>query len=250
MADDLDQLLDSALEDFSKADLGHAQRSGAPVSSSTATVQGLGMGLPELKAKKRGKERVAAPVNNASSRASEALEKLTQQTREAVRGLESVTAASGTGGAGGVGGGGLGKDEEGMVEEFVKQFEQLAESQDVNSIVETMMQQLLSKEILQEPMKEIGERYPKWLEEHKNGLSLEEYESYHHQYEIILKLNEVYEHDPNNYKMIVDLMQKIQQLGHPPDDIIQELAPAFDLSNLDGQLNPELPEPASDCCIM
>lgn len=104
------------------------QRSGgAPASSSTATVQGLGMGLPGLKAKKKGKERVAGSVNNASSRASEALEKLTQQTREAVRGLESATAASGTGGAGGVGG--LGKDEEGMVEEFVKQFEQLSESQ-------------------------------------------------------------------------------------------------------------------------
>ncbi|KAK9275121.1 hypothetical protein L1049_022380 [Liquidambar formosana] len=40
--------------------------------------------------------------------------------------------------------------------------------------VETMMQQLLSKEILHEPVKEIGERYPKWLEEHKASLSKED----------------------------------------------------------------------------
>jgi peroxin-19 len=48
----------------------------------------------------------------------------------------------------------------------------------MESIVETMMQQFLSKEILAEPMKEIGERYPKWLEEHKASLSKEEYERY------------------------------------------------------------------------
>ncbi|XP_024164099.1 putative mediator of RNA polymerase II transcription subunit 12 [Rosa chinensis] len=34
---------------------------------------------------------------------------------------------------------------------------------DMGSMVETLMQQLLSKEILYEPMKEIGEKYLKWL---------------------------------------------------------------------------------------
>lgn len=107
--------------------------------------------------------------------------------------------------------------------------------QDMESIVQTMMQQLLSKEILQEPMKEIGERYPKWLEEHKSGMSKEEYDRYHRQYELILKLNEVYENDSGNFPKIVDLMQKMQECGQPPNDIVQELAPDLDLSNL-GQL--------------
>ncbi|PKA46468.1 Peroxisome biogenesis protein 19-2 [Apostasia shenzhenica] len=102
----------------------------------------------------------------------------------------------------------------------------------MESIVENMMQQLLSKEILQEPMKEIGERYPKWLEEHKDRLSKEEYDRYHHQYELILKLNEVYEEEPDNFQKIVDLMQKMQECGQPPSDIVQELAPGLDLNNL------------------
>ncbi|XP_077236447.1 peroxisome biogenesis protein 19-2-like [Tasmannia lanceolata] len=251
---DLDQLLDSALDDFGKLDLGSAQRSkdeggkgNTEISSSfpdnsssspplPSSVQGLGLGLPDLRSKKKGKKK----VSNDSSHVSEALEKLTQQTRETVLGLES-TAPIGPADD-------LGND--GMMEDFVKQFEELAGSQDMESIVETMMQQLLSKEILHEPMKEIGERYPKWLEEHKDGLNKEEYDRYCHQYEFIRKLNEVYENDPNNFSKIVELMQKMQECGQPPNDIVQELAPDLDLTNLGGQLSPELLESTSNCCIM
>ena len=106
----------------------------------------------------------------------------------------------------------------------------------MESIVETMMQQLLSKEILQEPMKEIGEKYPKWLEEHKAGLKPEDYDRYSRQYGLILQLNDVYEHDSDNFQKIVDLMQKMQECGQPPSDIVQELAPDLDMANLGGQL--------------
>lgn len=105
----------------------------------------------------------------------------------------------------------------------------------MESIVETMMQQLLSKEILHEPMKEIGERYPKWLEDHKASLSREDYERYSRQYELIKQLNEVYDNDSSNFTKIVDLMQKMQECGQPPNDIVQELAPDFDITSL-GQL--------------
>lgn len=252
-SDDLDQLLDSALDDFGKLDLGSSQRgnygSGEMPSSSSSsssiatpsTVHGLGMGLPDLndKKKKKGKQKEAMK----DSHLSEALDKLTQQTREAVRGLESTTAAAAAASQDD-----LGKD--GMMEDFVKQFEELAGSHDMESIVETMMQQLLSKEILHEPMKEIGERYPIWLEEHKDKLSNEEYDRYCHQYELIKQLNVVYENDSGNFTKIVELMQKMQECGQPPNDIVRELAPDLDLTNLGGQLSPELLESTSNCCIM
>lgn len=107
--------------------------------------------------------------------------------------------------------------------------------QDMESIVETMMQQLLSKDILHEPMKEIGERYPKWLKEHEASLSKEDYERYSHQYVLIKELNEVYDKDSGNFNKIFELMQKMQECGQPPNDIVQELAPDFDLASL-GQL--------------
>lgn len=81
-----------------------------------AGVQGLGMGLPDLRSKKKGKQKVSK-----ESHVSEALDKLREQTREAVKGLESVSGAKPGGGDD------LGKDA--MMEDWVKQFEELAGSQ-------------------------------------------------------------------------------------------------------------------------
>ncbi|MBA0762158.1 hypothetical protein Gotri_024700 [Gossypium trilobum] len=152
----------------------------------------------------------------------EALDKLREQTREAVKGLASMSK---------LGGYDLSKDA--MMEDWFKQFEELAGSQDMESIVETVMQKLFSEEILHGPMKEIEERYPQWLDEHKTSLSKEEHERYSLQYELIKELNGVYENDPRNFTWIVDLMQRMQECGQPPNDILQDLAPEFGLWNLD-----------------
>ncbi|XP_073047867.1 peroxisome biogenesis protein 19-2-like isoform X1 [Primulina eburnea] len=248
--EDLDQLLDSALDDFQNLNLtsyaqssvnvgGNKQDSSSSLSGANVQGLGLGLGLPDLKIKKKGKQK--APSKQ-ESHVTEALDKLREQTREAVKGLESVTGPKQQ-----VGADNLGSDA--MLEDWVKQFEELTGSQDMESIVETMMQQLLSKEILHEPMKEIGERYPIWLEENKAKLTDEEYARYSHQYELIRDLNQVYASDPNNFNKIVELMQKMQECGQPPNDIVQELAPEFDLSNL-GQLSPEMFESQQNCCIM
>ncbi|XP_057804623.1 peroxisome biogenesis protein 19-2 isoform X2 [Salvia miltiorrhiza] len=198
------------------------------------------MGLPDLKIKKKGKQKVQP--SKRESHITEALDQLREQTREAVKGLESVSGPRPP-----MAGDGFGGDP--MMEDWVKQFEELAGSQDMESIVETMMQQLLSKEILYEPMKEIGERYPTWLEENKGKLTDEEYARYSHQYQFIKDLNQVYEAEPENFNKIVELMQKMQECGQPPNDIVQELAPDFDLSNL-GQLSPEMFESQQNCRIM
>ncbi|MFS7924193.1 putative pex19 protein [Helianthus anomalus] len=241
--DDLDQLLDSALDDFQTLNLASSSQSRdggenkEEASSLPSGVQGLGLGLPDLRSKNKGKKKVAPK----ESHATETLNKLREQTRETVKGLESIAGLK----PGGIDG--LGDDK--MMEDLVKQFEELAKSQDMESIVETMMQQLLSKEVLHEPMKEIGERYPKWLEDNKSKLSEEEYNRYFHQHELIRDLNVVYETEPGNFNKIIELMQKMQECGQPPNDIVKELAPDFDISAL-GQLSPEMAESPENCCIM
>ncbi|KAB2054025.1 hypothetical protein E1A91_A12G234000v1 [Gossypium mustelinum] len=241
-SDDLDQLLDSALDDFQNLNLtsppqreggGDGEEKKQESGSLPSGVVGLGMGLPDLKSKKKGKQKVSS-----ESHVTEALDKMREQTRETIKGLESMSKP-----------GGDDFEEDGLIDDWVKQFEELSGSQDMESIVESMMQQLLSKEILHEPMKEIGERYPKWLEEHKSSLSKEEYERYSNQYELMKELNGVYENDPNNFTRIFDLMQKMQECGQPPNDIVQELAPEFDLTNL-SQLSPEILDSQQGCCIM
>lgn len=78
-------------------------------------VQGLGMGLPDLRSKKKGKQKVSK-----ESHVSEALDKLREQTREAVKGLESVSGPK-------PGSDDFGKDA--TMEDWVKQFEEMAGSQ-------------------------------------------------------------------------------------------------------------------------
>ena len=77
-------------------------------------VQGLGMGLPDLNSKKKGKQKVSK-----ESHVEEALDKLREQTREAVKGLESVTAASKPDDS----------SQDAFMDDWVKQFEELAGSQ-------------------------------------------------------------------------------------------------------------------------
>ncbi|WVZ74331.1 hypothetical protein U9M48_022529 [Paspalum notatum var. saurae] len=239
--DDLDQLLDSALDDFTSLDLSASAvpQSGGEASGSGSggkgPVKGLGMGLPDPKAPKRRGAKTPPPPSAACAK--EALEKLTRETREAVRGLETAT------------GGVPSLDDDAMMEEFVKQFEEFAGAQDMDSIVETMMQQLLSKEILHEPMKDIVEKYPKWLEDNKDKISKEEYERYNNQLALMVKLTEVYENEPENMTKIFDIMQNMQECGQPPSDLVQDIVPDLDLSKL-GQLSPEMLESAPNCCVM
>ncbi|XP_078440386.1 peroxisome biogenesis protein 19-1-like [Wolffia australiana] len=257
-ADDLDNLLDSALDDFNKLDLDPVRRGksgeklgGAEFSSSlgnSAPVQGLGLGMGLSPLRQSKKKVPQGPKVDRSqpldaSHASEALAMLTQQTQNAFLGLESAFGAQVSQSVEEL-------EKEGMLNDFVKQFEEMAESQDMESLVETMMKQLLSKEILYEPMKEIAGRYPTWLGEHSKELSPEDLQRYQNQYQLILKLNEAYENEPENFPKILEIMQKMQECGQPPADIVQELAPDLDLSTLSQLSSPDNLGPSSNCCIM
>ncbi|KAL3680741.1 hypothetical protein R1sor_023697 [Riccia sorocarpa] len=251
--DDLDDLLDSALDDFKKVEISgppskasgketlskekSAQRdsdgSGPSVSdgSSGANLgQGLGLGLPALvpaKKKSGGNKSStssgASGTDSGSSRdrsgaqrpLSATLDMLQQQTRETMGNIDIADKEDIMG--------------EELVESLMKQFEDLGGSQDMQSIMDTMMRQLLSKEVLHEPMKEIGERYPQWLAANKTKLSQEDYKRYTMQHQFIVQLCEVYETTPDDFPKVMELMQNMQNCGQPPSDIVKELAPGLDL---------------------
>jgi peroxin-19 len=69
--------------------------------------------------------------------------------------------------------------EEAMFRDMMKEFEKMGggmgDAFDQDAVVDGMMQQLLSKEIMYEPMKQVTERFPSWLEENKEKLSEEEF---------------------------------------------------------------------------
>ncbi|CAM6036407.1 unnamed protein product [Sphagnum compactum] len=246
--EDLDDLLDSALDDFRQVDGSLSKSSGKSVVQewdplclesgsrvgATTAGQGLGGGLPALlprKKKSSGSKppssskgiailKNASPIKTSQSvpeaNLSATLDRLAEQTRQTVESITADPEAENPG-------------DDDMMENLVKQFEELSGSQDMKSLVDTMMQQLLSKEVLHEPMKEIGDRYPEWLESHKAQLSGEDFSHYTRQYEYIKQLCHVYETTPNDFQKVVDLMQNMQDCGQPPGDIVRELAPGFEL---------------------
>lgn len=59
---------------------------------------------------------------------------------------------------------------------------------DVMSFVQGMMQQLLSKEILYPALKEVLDKYPAWLEEHKATLKPSDLQKYTKQFELLQKV--------------------------------------------------------------
>ncbi|KAK4138873.1 Pex19-domain-containing protein [Trichocladium antarcticum] len=109
-----------------------------------------------------------------------------------------------------------------------------------------MMDQLTNKEILYEPMKELHEKFPGWMEKNRDKVPAEELSRYEAQQtlvrEIVLKFEDASFSDSNkaDREYIVDRMQKMQASGSPPSDLVGDMPSAQDaLSMPDESCNPQ-----------
>lgn len=114
-----------------------------------------------------------------------------------------------------------------MMEDMIAQFEALGEKEDYNEVIDGVMRQLLSKDLMYEPSKQICDRFPEWLALHKQNLSDAEYTNYGKQYQTFQKLLAVYDSEPDNFPRLMELMFDLQSYGQPPADIIKDLAPGL-----------------------
>uniref|UniRef100_A0A8B9P5Y7 Peroxisomal biogenesis factor 19 n=1 Tax=Apteryx owenii TaxID=8824 RepID=A0A8B9P5Y7_APTOW len=121
-------------------------------------------------------------------------------------------------------------------------------------IMQNIMQNLLSKEVLYPSLKEITEKYPEWLRLHRDSLPEEQYEKYREQHNIMGKICQQFEAErPTDgdaeqkarFEMVLDLMQQVSRpIPWPPEGpgcSSQGLPPGLNL-DLEG-LN--LPDAAS-----
>ncbi|XP_065643942.1 peroxisomal biogenesis factor 19 isoform X2 [Hydra vulgaris] len=101
------------------------------------------------------------------------------------------------------------------------------------NMMQGMMQNLLSKELLYPSLKEIKEKYPDWLEANRLKISSAEFENYVKQEAIIKQLCTLFEEEtssdsPSVKKIrmgkVVDLMQQMQKYGHPPADMMSQMS--------------------------
>ncbi|KAK3942300.1 Pex19 protein family-domain-containing protein [Diplogelasinospora grovesii] len=109
-----------------------------------------------------------------------------------------------------------------------------------------MMEQLTNKEILYEPMKELNDKFPDWMEKNREKTSNEDLKRYDEQQrlvkEIVAKFEEPTFSDSNtaDREYIVDRMQKMQAAGSPPADLVGDMPSAQDALNMpDESCNPQ-----------
>jgi len=107
-----------------------------------------------------------------------------------------------------------------------------ASPENLMSMMQGMMTNLLSKDILYPSLKEIQMRYPTWLADNKSKLSDDEYTRFTMQQELVsrvcLEFESEKEDDSDAVKKartekIMDFMQNMQQYGQPPVDILGQM---------------------------
>jgi len=132
---------------------------------------------------------------------------------------------------------------------------------DILPFMQGMMEHLLSKEILYPSLKELSEKYPTWLEEHKATLNPSDMQKYTKQSELMRKvcieLEKEKEDDSADIKQrrfecVLKLMTEMQNYGQAPEDLVGEQCSLF---QFDSEGNPIFPFPPGidsqqDCCIM
>lgn len=251
--EELDHLLDSALQDFEKPSSDSAKVQPnlaaeplvgterphpwtAEFGQFADVMQGLLQEDPQLQEQF---SRIAQSANRAASAASD--EEFAATLNETLRNISDTALAFGDPpsedelsrlvGSLGLEGGGGG---DGLV-----------------TMMQGMMQNLLSKDLLYPALRDIVDKYPDWLADKRPSLADEEYERYNRQFGLMRQVCEEFEAEGSSdgaevkqarFERVLSLMQKMQECGHPPKDLV-EIGPDI---GLDGRA-PGMPE---QCAVM
>ncbi|KAF2722452.1 Pex19-domain-containing protein [Polychaeton citri CBS 116435] len=144
--------------------------------------------------------------------------------------------------------GGNGSSEEEMLAQLMKELTSgrvggaggEGGEEDFNKLLLSMMTQLTNKDILYEPMKELHEKFPGWMEANESKVSKEDFARYKEQHryvnEIVARFDRQGYADENeaDREYIVERMQKMQAAGSPPPDLVGDMSAAQEvLGDLD-----------------
>lgn len=123
-------------------------------------------------------------------------------------------------------------------------------------MMQNMMKSLMSKEVLYPSLKDIADKYPRWLEENSAKLTEKEKDNYCKQYELMKTIVQEYESETSEdsddtkkrrFEKIMDTMQRMQELGQPPKDLVGEMPAGIEV---DENGLPKLPGSLDQCSLM
>ncbi|CCG23428.1 Pex19 protein [Candida orthopsilosis Co 90-125] len=114
---------------------------------------------------------------------------------------------------------------------------------DMSKLLIDMLEQLSSKEVLYEPIKDLNNKFPQYLEDNKDKLDQEQYANYTKQYDITNDILKVFESDSYNDSnkaqrdQINAMLESLQELGQPPTELVGDTGdflPGFGGAGKDG----------------
>ncbi|KAJ2875980.1 Peroxisome chaperone and import receptor, partial [Coemansia asiatica] len=76
----------------------------------------------------------------------------------------------------------------GMMDDLLRQMDNMGDDAQLDSLVDDVIGQLMSKEVLNQPLKDLDAAYPGYLEKNKDKLSKDEYERYQKQHDYIKQI--------------------------------------------------------------
>jgi len=101
--------------------------------------------------------------------------------------------------------------------------------EDFSKVLMGMMEQLTNKDILYEPMKELDDKFPAWMDKNKEKCEKDDLKRYEEQQTLVREIVGRFERkgysDDNaqDREYIVERMQKMQAAGSPPPDLVGDM---------------------------
>jgi len=233
---DLDDILDSALEDFEQEEKGKQAAVPPPILHPPVPA-GSSQSFPSAPPSSSFPVFTPPDDNDGGDE---------QLSQEFVEGMAKLLEELSKGKDGEEGGAGS-TDFSRVVEDLEKNLEK---SPEFSGVMETLVDHLISKEVLYEPMQEMRGKYPAFLAANKDTLPKEEYDRFSRQFEYIQRICTIYETQPNNTAEVMVVMQDMQAQGQPPQEIVKALAPDMEFGADGMPQMPELDKLADKCSIM
>lgn len=114
---------------------------------------------------------------------------------------------------------------------------------DMSKLLADMLEQLSSKEVLYEPIKDLNDKFPAFLAEKKGVIPDDQHAKYTQQYEVTNQILAVFaepDYDSENMQkreQVNGLLESLQELGNPPTELVGEGNDFPGMGGLDGGLD-------------
>ncbi|KAL5409661.1 hypothetical protein PMIN06_001973 [Paraphaeosphaeria minitans] len=179
-----------------------------------------------------GASGAAAPSANSGKAAGEAATKGDQSFQESIR--KTMNRMQESGDAAGAAAAASSDDD--ILAQMLKEMESgnfgggEGNEEDFSKILQGMMEQLTNKDIMYEPMKELNDKFPAWMEANKDSkIDAADWKRYEEQARLAKEIVDKFEtkgysdESAQDRAYIVGRMTKMQEAGTPPPDLVGDM---------------------------